>query len=192
LIGTIAPDISKHVGDNKIKSHFLDNADDNIPNLYKFLNSYRSNLNDDFVLGYCIHLYVDYLWFKYFIPEIYNNNYITKLDGTTVECRGQMATQYIYNDYTNLNVKLIDEYDLDLKIFYMPLPNFKDIIKEISMNKLKIIIDKVGKIIEDTKTYKEFVFNLDSVKRFITLSIDIILANLVDLKIINEGELNVR
>lgn len=27
-------------------------------------------MNFDFVLGYYIHLYTDYLWFKYFMTEI--------------------------------------------------------------------------------------------------------------------------
>ena len=60
LIGTIAPDISKEIGQNKVKSHFLDSKDTDIPNIKKFLNKYKNNLNDDFVLGYYIHLYTDY------------------------------------------------------------------------------------------------------------------------------------
>ena len=31
------------------------------------INKYKNHLNDDFVMGYFIHLYTDYLWFKYFI-----------------------------------------------------------------------------------------------------------------------------
>ena len=59
---------------------------------------------------------------------------ITKLDGTIVECKGNMLSLYIYNDYTNLNIKLLDEYDLDLKIFYNELPPLKNIIEEIQMD----------------------------------------------------------
>ena len=82
-------------------------------------NRELDKLNDDFVLGYYIHLYTDYLRFKYFLSEIYDESkhFVTKLDGTKVECHGQMLMQYIYNDYTNLNIGLINEYDLDLKIF---------------------------------------------------------------------------
>ena len=65
LIGTIAPDISKLLGETKFYSHFLDNVNNNIPNINKFLEKYSNYLNDDFVLGYYIHLYTDYLWFKY-------------------------------------------------------------------------------------------------------------------------------
>ena len=185
LIGTIAPDISKLVNETKLYSHFLDSNDSDIPNLDKFLKKYKSKLNDDFVLGYYIHLYTDYLWFKYFIPEIYDESkhFITKLDGTKVNCHGKMAYHYIYNDYTNLNIKLIDEYDLDLKIFYNEIPEFENIIEEIPMDKLNLIVNKAGEIIENSKTYKEFTFNMDNVNRFIKMSVDLIASNLEELGI---------
>ena len=65
LLGTIAPDIAKHIGKTKHESHFLF-EDDEIPSLNIFLDKYKNHLSDDFVLGYYIHLYTDYIWFKYF------------------------------------------------------------------------------------------------------------------------------
>lgn len=183
LIGTIAPDISKNIGENKVKSHFLDNKDTDIPNLEKFLNKYSKYLDDDFVLGYYIHLLTDYLWFKYFMTEISDKNIITKLDGRKVKCTGKMFMKYIYNDYTNLNIKLIDEYNLDLKIFFNELPKFNNIIEEIPMNKLNIIVDKAGEIIENTKEHKDMVFNLDNIKKFISTSVMLIEADLNKQKI---------
>lgn len=184
LIGTIAPDISKLIGETKVKSHFQD-RNDNIPNLDKFLDKYKENLNDDFVLGYYIHLLTDYLWFKYFMTEIKfeDTNIITKLDGTNVKCNGNMFTLYIYNDYTNLNIKLIDEYNLDLKIFYNEIPKLENIIQEIPMEKIGLIVDKAGEIVENTKEHKDFVFNLDNINKFIETSVDIILGNLKELNI---------
>lgn len=184
LIGTIAPDISKLIGETKVKSHFQD-RNDNIPNLDKFLDKYKEKLNDDFVLGYYIHLLTDYLWFKYFMTEVRfeDSNIITKLDGTNIKCNGNMFTLYIYNDYTNLNIKLIDEYDLDLKIFYNEIPEFENIIQEIPMEKINLIVDKAGEIIENTKEHKEFVFNLDNINKFIETSVEIILGNLKELNI---------
>ena len=85
LIGSIAPDISKQVGESKVKSHFLDEQGNDIPNMDRFLEKYKSKLDDDFVLGYYIHLYTDYLWFKYFLPEVYKKDCVTKLDGTVVK-----------------------------------------------------------------------------------------------------------
>lgn len=50
LIGSIAPDISKELGQSKFYSHFLDSDDDNVPNIECFLKKYQSKLYDDFVL----------------------------------------------------------------------------------------------------------------------------------------------
>ena len=182
LIGAIAPDISKQVGETKLKSHFLNNLDDQVPNMDKFLNKYKKYLDDDFVMGYYIHLYTDYLWFKYFMPEIFDKDIITKLDGTKVKCSSyQMASLYIYNDYTNLNSRILDEYDMDLSIFYNELPEFKDIIEEIPMDKIKIIVDKAGLIIENSKINKDYMFNIENVKTFIKTSTDLILAKINEL-----------
>ena len=185
LIGSIAPDIAKLIGQTKKLSHFLDDETD-VPNFERFLIKYRDRLDDDFVLGYFIHLYTDYLWFKYFLPEVYNddNNMITKQDGTVVKCSGKMLNMYIYNDYTNLNVALIDEYNLDLSIFYNDPPIFKNIIEEIPMDRIGVVIDKMSVIIENSKVNKDLIFNIDNVKNFINLSIELSVAKLKELKII--------
>ena len=185
LIGTIAPDISKLLGETKFYSHFLDNVNNNIPNINKFLDKYGNYLNDDFVLGYYIHLYTDYLWFKYFISEIYDedNNMITKIDGSIVKCNGNMLSIYIYNDYTNMNIKLLDEYNMDLSIFYEDIPYLESIIDEIPMDKIKTIIDKTSIIIKNSKEHKDFVFNIENIKKFIERSTELILAQLKELNI---------
>ena len=185
LIGSIAPDISKCLGRTKIESHFLDSDDTDIPNIDKFLNKYKSKLNDDFVIGYYIHLYTDYLWFKYFISEIYNeeNNMITKLDGSIVKCNGNMLSIYIYNDYTNINMKLLDEYNMDLSIFYEEIPYLENIIDEIPMNEIKTIVDKTSIIIKNSKEHKDYVFNIENIKKFIERSTELILVQLKELNI---------
>ncbi len=183
LIGSIAPDIAKLIGQTKQKSHFLDSSTEDIPNIKKFLEKYKNNLNDDFVLGYYIHLYTDYLWFKYFITEIIQKDTITKLDGTKVRCNKQLLGKYIYNDYTNLNQKLIDKYNLDLKIFYNDVPPLKNIITEIPMDKIKLIIDKAGIIIENAKETKALSFDIENINKFIKISTELIVANLKELEI---------
>ena len=185
LIGSIAPDISKHLGETKVKSHFLDSEDTDIPNVDNFLNKYKDKLDDDFVIGYYIHLYTDYLWFKYFISEIYNeeNNMITKLDGSIVKCNGNMLSIYIYNDYTNMNMKLLDEYNMDLSIFYEEIPYLENIIDEIPMNEIKTIVDKTSIIIKNSKEHKDFVFNIENIKKFIERSTELILVQLKELNI---------
>lgn len=183
LIGTIAPDISKLIGENKMRTHFLD-QDDSIPNLEKFLDKYKKNLNDDFVLGYYIHLFTDYLWFKYFITEVYDKDIIRKLDGTEVKCNGRMASIYIYNDYTNLNAELVDRYGLDFKLFYNEIPALENVIEEVPMEKLHLIVDKTGTLMLNSKNFKDMIFNMEHVERFIELSTDLISNNLLELGIL--------
>lgn len=179
LIGTIAPDIAKFIGESRIKTHFSRKDDVSTPDLDKFLNKYKNNLDDDFVMGYYIHLYVDYLWFKYFMPEIYEDGMIRKLNGEIIKCTEKEAFKYIYSDYTNLNIELIDEYDIDLKMFYNDLPEFNNIIEEIPMDKLKLIVDEMGIIIENTKVKKDMIFDINNINKFIKLCVDIIYSDII-------------
>lgn len=132
------------------------------------------------MLGYYIHLYTDYLWFKYFVPDFCKNGILYKLDGTTKKVSDDVKLEYFYNDYTNLNIKLIDEYDLNLSIFYEDIPPFKNIIKEIPMDKIDLIVNQAGIIIENTKESKSYVFDMNLVNKFIKMSVDCILSNLKD------------
>ncbi|MBQ9834205.1 MAG: zinc dependent phospholipase C family protein [Bacilli bacterium] len=174
LLGSIAPDLSKLVGETKKYSHFLD--DNNKVDLNKFLAKYKNYLDDDFVLGYYIHLYTDYLWFKYFITEIVNNDKIKKLDGTIVKLNGEMARLYIYNDYTNLNEKLVAQYNLDLN----ELNNIEvsNIISEIPLEKISLLLEQIKLINENINRPKTFVFNIDNINSFIQTSSELILASL--------------
>lgn len=177
LIGSIAPDIAKIVGETKLKSHFQ-NQNDGIPDLDRFFKKYGNRLDDDFVLGYYIHLYTDYLWYKYFMDEIFDKdkNIIKKLNGEEIKCEGGMKSLYIYNDYTDINIKLIEEYNLDLKIFYNEPPELENIIEEIPMNKINLLIDKMGLIATNTKSVKGFTFDITNVKKFISTSVELILS----------------
>lgn len=174
LLGSIAPDLSKLVGETKKYSHFLD--DNNKVDLNKFLAKYQKYLNDDFVLGYYIHLYTDYLWFKYFITEIVDNDKIKKLDGTIVKLNGEMARLYIYNDYTNLNEKLVDQYNLDLN----ELNNIEvsNIINEIALDKISLLLEQIKIINENINKPKNFCFNIENINNFIETSSELILATL--------------
>lgn len=170
FLGTIAPDISKQLGESKVKSHFLLNDKTDLPILDKFLDKYKNNLNNPFIMGYYIHLFTDYLWFKYFIPEITNSSdYIKVLRGNKIKCTKEEIEKLIYNDYTNLNISLIEEYDLDLSLFYedIEIPNIK--FDEIPLDKLQVIVNQMGIIIENSKKEYTYSFNIDNVKQFIEL-----------------------
>lgn len=174
FLGTIAPDISKQIGLNKTKSHFL-TGDSDLPNLELFLNKYKNKLASPFIMGYYIHLFTDYLWFKYFMSEIViDKKYIFDMDGNFIEADEEKIKDIIYNDYSNLNILLIEEYNLDLSLFYekFDIPNID--FNEISLDQLNIIVDKMGVIIENSEKNKTYSFNLDNIKQFIKTSKEII------------------
>lgn len=183
LLGAVAPDISKCAGESRNISHFIDEEDSNLPNIERFLDKYKYDLDDDFVMGYFIHLYTDYLWFKYFMSEIIKDGTITKLDGTVVKLNGDMALLYIYNDYTNLNIQIIEKYDLDLE----GINNYKDIeiktiINEIPYDKFNLLFENLIDIIVNSKKRKEFIFNISNIDRFIDMSVELIYSEIEDLE----------
>lgn len=174
LLGSIAPDISKHIGEDKKISHFLTNGKD--IDINSFLNKYKNKLNNPFIMGYFIHLYTDLLWNKYFISEIVNNNTIHLLNGKTIKSNPSLYKELIYNDYTNLNIQLLDEYNLDLSLFYNEAVVPKIEMIEIPINKLPILINYTGVIIQNTKIEKAYTFNLEHIKTFIKTSTSLILS----------------
>lgn len=186
LFGSVSPDISQCLGQTKLCSHFLDgNGSDNIPNMDRFLKKYKKNLNDDFVLWYYIHLYTDYFWFKFFLTEIVDNNdMITKLDGEKVKLNGLMLDLYVYNDYTNLNIQLIEKYNLDLEFLYRNNINYDDIlIEEIPKEKMEKLSESIVRIVKNTKIHKTFIFNIYNIEQFINTSSKLITEEILNMKI---------
>jgi len=168
-LGSIAPDLSKQLGLPKTFSHFLEGTlKEDVPNIEAFTNLYKEELHKDFELGYLVHLYTDKLWFSGFVDNLVLNNSIKLIDGTIINIKPQEVTDIIYSDYTSLNVDLIDYYDLDLSLFYEEFDYPKSIIKEIPMDKINLIVEKMGVIIENSKKEKNYIFDINSVVDFIT------------------------
>ena len=166
-LGSIAPDISKQIGENKQKSHFLYNTIDNIPNIELFTNKYPNFKENSFDLGYFIHLYTDKIWFSKFITKITTGNCIKLLDGSIITSTPEEIGNLIYQDYTNLNIQLLDEYKMDLSLFYEDFIKPKTSINEIPTNKLNVLLDKIGIIIENSKVEKPYTFDTYLVLEFI-------------------------
>lgn len=166
-LGSIAPDISKQIGQTKDKSHFIINTKENIPNLDIFKNKYKKYKKNDFELGYYIHLYTDKIWYEEFIKDIIQNNTIKLLNGTKINATKEQINSMIYSDYTNLNIKLIENHDLDLSLFYEEFKKPKTIIDEIPIDKLDILINKMGIIIENSKQERPYTFDIIPVEDFI-------------------------
>lgn len=165
FLGAIAPDISKQIGETKEISHFLDHTnEDDIPNIDRFLSKYKSELNKPFEMGYFIHLLTDKYWFRdyvyQYIEKYTKNNNKKKITYTAIR-------DLIYNDYTNLNIKLIDKYMLSLDLFENEFVCPKSKIKEIPVDKLDILTEKMGLIIADSQEEKTFLFDTKDIETFI-------------------------
>ena len=176
LLGSIAPDISKQIGETKEISHFLDHTnEDDIPNIDRFLQKYRTELDKPFEMGYFIHLLSDKYWFRdyvyNYIERYTKNNSKKKITYTALR-------DLIYNDYTNINISLIDKYMLPLDIFSneWDLPTSK--ITELPVDKLNILIDKMGIIIEESKEEKTFLFDTNDIEIFITNTVKYIIKDI--------------
>jgi len=182
LIGSIAPDLSKLLGETKVKSHFLDSEQDLIPKIDRFLNKYKNNLDDDFVLGYYIHLYTDYLWFKYFTPKFYKNDTLTMANGTIIPATNEIKLQYLYKDYSIINNKIIDIYNINVEDFNINNLHLSNTIKEIDINKIDILIDKTKTFINEEINEEPKVITIEKIKEFIKESVDIILKNIENMK----------
>lgn len=167
MLGSIAPDLSKQIGESKETSHFLFTSKNDVPNIPIFLDKYKNDLSNPFNLGYFIHLYTDKIWFDEFIRLRNYQDCIKLLDGSTPRLSHEEICRLIYNDYTNLNIQLIDQYELDLSLFYEELEIPNTTITEINVDKLPILIDKMGIIIMNSKEDKSYVFDISSVNEFI-------------------------
>ena len=166
-LGSIAPDISRQIGLNREESHFLVNTKDDVPNLSLFVKRYPLFQYNSFNLGYFTHLYTDKVWKEKFLPTFVKEDSIQLLDGSTLKANLEEINNMIYSDYTNLNTKIIDEYALDLSLFYddFVLPDTS--IQEVPIEKLDILLNKISLIIENTKSQKTYTLHFNSIKKFI-------------------------
>ena len=174
-LGSIAPDMSKQIGENRTKSHFLVKTEKDIPNIDLFVKRYPAFKYNSFELGYFIHLYSDKLWQENIINKIKNENCIKLLDGTIINLNDEEILNLIYSDYTTLNKQVIEEYDLDLSLFYEEFKKPDTILNEVPVDKLDILINKMGIIIENSKENKPYTFDIYIIKNYIEDTVEEIL-----------------
>lgn len=187
LLGSIAPDISKQIGQKRSKSHYIYEENSDLPHLEIFLHKYGKTLRENaFDLGYYCHLFTDLLWFGNFIPKYCNNDYtrVNYLNGEEKKLTHELIGKLIYNDYTNLNIKLIEDYDLDLSLFYEECPVIESSIEEIPVDQLQVIVDKMGIIIENSKKRDTIIFDNKDINKFIDETANYFINNLRELGII--------
>jgi len=109
LIGSIAPDIAKIVGIDRNLLHLCENDETDIS---KFLDKYKDKLTTPFDIGYYIHLLTDHLWESEFAKNFLNEEEVTFLDGTKQTITPELFKKIFYQDYSNLNISIIDYYHL--------------------------------------------------------------------------------
>ena len=166
-LGAIAPDISRQIGESKEKSHFLINTIDNIPNITLFIKRYPTFKYNSFNLGYYTHLMTDKLWIEKFIPTLIQDNTIKLLNGSIISTNPEEIENMLYSDYTNINCQIIDEYEMDLSIFYEEFIPPTTQLNEIPIDQLDILLNKMGIIIENSKEEKPYTLDFEAVKAFI-------------------------
>lgn len=181
LLGSIAPDISKQIGSSKVSSHFLIKTKPDVPNIQMFINKYPNFINNSFDLGYFVHLYTDKLWFDGFLDHFIYNNSIKLLDGTIIETTKEEMQNMIYSDYTNMNIELIDKYEIDLSLFYEEFQIPKTNILEIPTYRLDILINKMGILISNSKQEKAYTLDINQVEQFIDYTCNEIIKKLQEL-----------
>lgn len=177
-LGAIAPDIAQQLNIEKTKSHFIYNTKPDVPNIKLFKEKYKNFMNNSFELGYFTHLYTDKLWFDGFIDSLTYSNSIKLLDGTIIHVPQEEIKELIYNDYTNLNTIIIDKYNIDLSLFYEEYQKPDTSIEEVPIDKLNILIDKMGVIIENSKLEKSYIFDITLIDNFINTCVEEIIKEL--------------
>jgi len=101
------------------------------PDLDLFLNKYKHLLNDDSLLGYYFHLYIDRVYAKDYIPKIitfYDANgqeasdkaaithALIKRTKELVPIKTIFSDDYYYGDFTKMNSYLMRRFDLSTDI----------------------------------------------------------------------------
>lgn len=183
LTGCIAPDLARPLGIKRSVTHFQN--DDGDYELDRFINKYINYMNNDYVLGYYVHLYTDYLWYRYFTTQFMDEKYITKKDGTKVRYFAEnIPSLYMYHDYSNVSFDVINEYGLDLEFLHKNEYYSNSFIEEVPYDKINILIDETIKILNQKTYLDSFLFDFEDLKQFIDIIVDYVIANLKEERLI--------
>lgn len=150
-VGNVAPDSWRNSASTKEGTHFITTFESLDYDYERFWCKYRNIIEDDFVLGYLVHLIVDKYW--------YSNN----LPTTHVPASG-------YEDLNRLCSKLIEKYGiprLELeKNFFNPIEeletvgiaktlNFLNEVDYLENKENSFDIEKLTKAIDETSLFVE-------------------------------------
>lgn len=170
FLGVIAPDIGKDINIPRNVSHFTE-GDNSVPDIEKFLEKYKDKLDRPYEMGYYIHLLTDVIWHGDFIKNYDEKSNFVLKDGQKVYITKDEFGKLIYNDYSNLNGRLLDYYDMDLSVFYDEYEFPEIFIEEIPKQHLRTLIDKMGLICSKDYSNKEYVLSIENVIHFIEFTV---------------------
>lgn len=171
LIGSIAPDLAKLIGQTKDKGHFLF-GDKGTPHIDKFLLKYR--IDNPFNMGYYIHLYTDLYWFRDLLPKHYKNKKLVFKNGEELDISFEKRLEAIYKDYTSLNNILIKKYNIDTS-FLNKEYKIDTEISELDFTKLNLLTKETNKLINESVTYPLEIFDELEIIEFINSCVENIL-----------------
>ena len=171
LIGSIAPDLAKLIGQTKDKGHFLF-GDKGTPHMDKFLEKYH--IDNPFNMGYYIHLYTDLYWFRDLLPKHYKNKKLVFKNGEELDIPFEKRLKAIYKDYTSLNNILVKKYNIDIN-FLKKEYKIDTEISELDLTKINLLTKETNKLINESVTYPLEIFDELEIFEFINSCVENIL-----------------
>lgn len=97
-------------------------------------------------MGYYIHLLTDVLWFQEYLPNIADDKelVIINKNGIAIKYDEEDYLKILYNDYTSMNIDIVDYYGLDFSLFYEKFDYPVNHIEEVDEKYFDDVIDKFG------------------------------------------------
>lgn len=166
LVGSIAPDAAFSF-ERKVITHYFEGDVDKRTrqvNYEKYIETYLSDIKDDYSLGYLTHLIADNVWMEY-IYYPYELKLKQDLDPTFIK--------RWHSDFRKMNTKLLFHYDMEyLKdwLRFDALPREIDDVTQVDLQ--KFIDEMYGdfEIIEKNKNCELEVYKFNDIIEYINLS----------------------
>ncbi|MBP1989899.1 zinc dependent phospholipase C family protein [Paenibacillus eucommiae] len=166
LIGSIAPDAAFSF-ERKVSTHYfegdVDKGTRNV-NYQKYMDTYLTDIKDDYSLGYLTHLISDNIWMEFiYYPHEFKQK--QDLDPTFL--------QRWYSDFRKMNTKLLCHYKMGYLKDELEMGTLPRKIEEITLDDLQTFIEEMYgdfEIIEHNKTCELEVYNFDEIIEYINLS----------------------
>jgi hypothetical protein len=166
LIGSIAPDAAFSF-ERKVITHYFEGDVDKRTrqvNYQRYIDTYLSDIKDDYSLGYLTHLISDNVWMEY-IYYPYELKQKQDLDPNFL--------QRWYSDFRKMNTKLLCHYNMGYLKDWLEIDTLSREIDDITQDDLQNFIEMMYgdfEIIEQDRNCKLEVYRLDDIIEYINLS----------------------